>query len=112
MSQRALSKDIVALQMKERYTTARPYGEWLEQETVSLQQLVDSVPAELRVSPPVVPAAPIMSKGASSNGNGAAASVRAALSCTNSLRTFVAQLMISSQRLSSSAVFNAVLALL
>jgi glutamate synthase (NADPH/NADH) len=43
-------------QMKERYTTMRPYGEWLAQETVSLQQLMDSVPAELRIPPPVVPA--------------------------------------------------------
>lgn len=102
----------MALQMKERYTTARPYGEWLEQETVSLQQLVDSVPAELRVPPPVVPANPIMSNGASSNGNGAAPSVRVALSCTTCLPTLVVQLMTSSQRMSSSAVFSAVLALL
>ncbi len=65
--------------MKERYTTMRPYGEWLEQETVSLQQLVDSVPPELRVPLPVVPAAPVLLNGASSNGNRAAASVRAAL---------------------------------
>lgn len=67
--------------MKERYTTLRPYGEWLEQETVTLQQLVDSVAPELRVPPPVVPAAAAAghSNGASSNGNGngaAAPSVR------------------------------------
>lgn len=61
--------------MKERYTTLRPYGEWLEQETVSLQQLVDSVPAEQRVPPPVVPAPPSLSNG-TSNGNGATAAVR------------------------------------
>ncbi|CAL8462475.1 g2008 [Coccomyxa elongata] len=68
-------------EMKERYTTLRPYGEWLEQETVSLQQLVDSVPAELRVPPPVVPAPPSLSNGtsngnrstAAANGNGARA---------------------------------------
>ncbi|EIE24001.1 glutamate synthase, NADH-dependent [Coccomyxa subellipsoidea C-169] len=63
-------------EMKERYTTMRPYGEWLEQETVSLQQLVDSVPPELRVPLPVVPAAPVLLNGASSNGNGAAAATR------------------------------------
>lgn len=61
--------------MKERYTTLRPYGEWLEQETVSLQQLVDSVPAELRVPPPVVPAPPSLTNG-TSNGNGATAAVK------------------------------------
>jgi hypothetical protein len=46
----------------------RPYGEWLAAETVSLQALMDSVPPEQRVPPPVLPAA----AGAHSNSDGAA----------------------------------------
>lgn len=64
---------LCVLQLKERYTSMRPYGEWLAQETVSLQQLVDSVPEELLVPPPVVPAP--TNSAASSNGNGSHALV-------------------------------------
>jgi hypothetical protein len=60
-------------QLKERYTTMRPYGEWLAQETVSLQQLLSSVPAELRVPPPIAPEP--ASAAASGNGNGSHALV-------------------------------------
>ena len=56
-----------APQLKERYTSMRPYGEWLAQETVTMQDLMDSVPPEQRVPPPVLPAgvAPAHSNGAS-----------------------------------------------
>lgn len=43
-------------QMKEKYTKMRPYGEWLAEQTVVLQQLIDSVGPEQRQSPPVLPA--------------------------------------------------------
>ena len=33
-------------EMKKRYSSAKPYGEWLAQELVTLQQIVDSVPQE------------------------------------------------------------------
>ena len=33
-------------EMKKRYSSAKPYGEWLAQELVTLQQIVDSVPEE------------------------------------------------------------------
>ena len=32
--------------MKKRYSSAKPYGEWLSQEVVTLAQIVDSVPAD------------------------------------------------------------------
>ena len=43
-------------QMKEKYTKMRPYGEWLAEQTVILQQIIDAVPAEQRRAPPVLPA--------------------------------------------------------
>lgn len=33
-----------APQMKKRYSSAKPYGEWLSQELVTLEQIVQSVP--------------------------------------------------------------------
>ena len=44
------------VQMKEKYTKMRPYGKWLAEETVILQQIIDAVPAEQRQAPPVLPA--------------------------------------------------------
>ena len=66
-------------QLKERYTSMRPYGEWLAQETVTMQDLIDSVPPEQRVPPPVLPAgvATPHTNGAS---NGASAGLVSSLS--------------------------------
>ena len=44
------------VQMKEKYTKMRPYGEWLAEQTVILQQIIDAVPEEQRQPPPVLPA--------------------------------------------------------
>jgi glutamate synthase (NADPH/NADH) len=40
-------------EMKSKYATARPYGAWLQEEVVTLEQLVASVPAAQRVPPPI-----------------------------------------------------------
>lgn len=40
--------------MKKRYATSRPYGQWLADEVVKLQDIVDSVPQEGRSPAPVV----------------------------------------------------------
>ena len=50
----------------------RPYGEWLAAETVTLQALMDSIPPERRMPPPVMPVAASTShtNGATSSGNG------------------------------------------
>ena len=52
-----------AVQMKEKYTKMRPYGEWLAENTVVLQQIIDSVPEEQRQAPPVLPAGALPSNG-------------------------------------------------
>ncbi len=52
------------LQMKEKYTKMRPYGEWLAEQTVVLQQIIDAVPEEKRQAPPVLPAGALPSNGA------------------------------------------------
>ena len=43
----------------------RPYGEWLAEQTVVLQQIIDAVPEEQREAPPVLPAGALSSNGAS-----------------------------------------------
>ena len=43
--------------MKKKYANVRPYGNWLAEEVVSLQQLLDSVPESVRVVPPINEAA-------------------------------------------------------
>ncbi|CAL5227781.1 g10803 [Coccomyxa viridis] len=59
-------------EMKEKYTKMRPYGEWLAEQTVVLQQIIDAVPEEKRQAPPVLPAGALPSNGAvHANGNGA-----------------------------------------
>ncbi len=50
-------------QMKEKYTKMRPYGEWLAEQTVILQQVIDSVPPEQRRAPPVLPAGALPAHG-------------------------------------------------
>lgn len=52
------------VQMKEKYTKMRPYGEWLAEQTVVLQQIIDAVPEEKRQAPPVLPAGALPSNGA------------------------------------------------
>jgi len=52
------------VQMKEKYTKMRPYGEWLAEQTVILQQIIDAVPEEQRQPPPVLPAGALPSNGA------------------------------------------------
>ena len=49
--------------MKEKYTKMRPYGEWLAEQTVILQQVIDSVPPEQRRAPPVLPAGALPAHG-------------------------------------------------
>ena len=51
------------VQMKEKYTKMRPYGEWLAEQTVILQQIIDAVPEEQRQPPPVLPAEAFSSNG-------------------------------------------------
>jgi len=52
------------VQMKEKYTKMRPYGEWLAEQTVILQQIIDAVPEEQRQPPPVLPVGALSSNGA------------------------------------------------
>ncbi|KAI7845826.1 hypothetical protein COHA_000736 [Chlorella ohadii] len=40
-------------EMKKRYSSAKPYGEWLAQELVTLDAIVRSVPERARVAPPI-----------------------------------------------------------
>ena len=42
-----------APQMKHRYTSLQPYGEWLANSTISLKQVVHSVPERERSLPPL-----------------------------------------------------------
>lgn len=56
-------------QMKKKYSTARPYGQWLQEEVVSLEQIVASVPEKLRVAPPINEAHPAAAAHAA-NANG------------------------------------------
>ena len=41
------------LQMKKKYAAARPYGTWLGAQTVTLDHLLDSVPAAVKMVPPI-----------------------------------------------------------
>eukprot|EP00887_Chlorella_sp_A99_P003952 scaffold11.g3952.t1 len=45
-------------QMKKRYAGTRPYGNWLAEQTVPLQELLDSVPDSVKVVPPINDALP------------------------------------------------------
>ena len=63
-------------QIKERYTQLQPYGEWLDHETITLADLVDSVPAELCIAPPIgldpsVPTINVDTHSSASGANGA-----------------------------------------
>ena len=60
------------VQMKKKYATQRPYGEWLEEEVVSLKDILDSVPSAVKIVPEIRGAnsAPGAAAAASSNGNG------------------------------------------
>lgn len=60
------------LAMKKRYATARPYGDWLDKEVVTLKNILDSVPAEVQVPPPIneTDPAPSAHHHAYGNGNG------------------------------------------
>lgn len=49
--------------MKKKYSTARPYGTWLSEEVVTLDQIVASVPEKLRVAPPILEAGPAVGHG-------------------------------------------------
>lgn len=40
-------------QMKQRYTSRQPYGDWLTNNTVTLKQVVQSVPERERAIPPL-----------------------------------------------------------
>ncbi|KAK9817844.1 hypothetical protein WJX72_002960 [[Myrmecia] bisecta] len=63
-------------EMKERYTTLRPYGQWLSDQTVTLSDIVESVPEEGRVAPAIVPPTAAVSGLNGDNGlNGAYGSV-------------------------------------
>ncbi|KAL4421584.1 hypothetical protein ABPG75_010875, partial [Micractinium tetrahymenae] len=68
--------------MKKRYSSAKPYGEWLAQELVTLEQIVKSVPETALLPPPIkdvlasLDATASLGNGsangsASANGNGA-----------------------------------------
>lgn len=58
--------------MKQRYTHMRPYGKWLAEQTVTLEDIVSSVPEAQRVPPAIPGVAVAGSNGALGNGNGAA----------------------------------------
>jgi glutamate synthase (NADH) len=58
--------------MKRKISTARPYGAWLDEEVITLEQIISSVPADKRV-PPAIKDVEILAS-SNGNGNGAAAS--------------------------------------
>ena len=59
-------------QMKKRYSSAKPYGEWLAQEVVTVEQIARSVPDKVLIPPPIREATPAFDATATNgNGNGA-----------------------------------------
>jgi hypothetical protein len=74
----------LGLQMKHRISTARPYGKWLADQTATLADIVNSVPPEQRVAPPIVPAvAAVGASGNGASGNGASPNGAGASSANN-----------------------------
>lgn len=69
----------LASQMKARYSTRRPYGEWLQQ-AVSLKDIVDSVPEAERQPQLLGLSAVAPSNNGTGNGNGAHAAAAATAS--------------------------------
>lgn len=58
--------------MKKRYSSAKPYGEWLAQEVVTVEQIARSVPDKVLIPPPIREATPAFDATATNgNGNGA-----------------------------------------
>lgn len=45
--------------LKQQYSQARPYGEWLRRKKIELKDIIDSVPASERVAPPLAGAVPV-----------------------------------------------------
>ena len=60
---------VFVMQMKERYTHLRPYGEWLAEQTVSLEDITASVGTSAAANGN---GADLNGNGAALNGNGAA----------------------------------------
>ncbi|GFR49656.1 hypothetical protein Agub_g11798 [Astrephomene gubernaculifera] len=56
-------------ELKERYANRRPYSRWVEEHSLTMQQLTASVPPEARVPAPL-PGVQAVLTSASSNGNG------------------------------------------
>jgi hypothetical protein len=46
------------MQMKKKYSSARPYSSWLAEEVVTLDEIIKSVPPELCRPPPIKEALP------------------------------------------------------
>ncbi|KAL4855140.1 Glutamate synthase [NADH] [Chlorella vulgaris] len=57
-------------EMKKRYSSAKPYGEWLAQEVVTLAQIEGSVPEAALTPPPIRDSKPAPDASITSNGNG------------------------------------------
>ena len=45
--------------LKEQYSLARPYEDWLKNQKIELKDIVDSVPKSGRVPPPIAGVAPV-----------------------------------------------------
>lgn len=45
--------------LKEQYSSARPYGEWLKRQKIELKHIVDSVQESERVSPAIAGVVPV-----------------------------------------------------
>lgn len=45
--------------LKQQYSEARPYGEWLKRQKIELKDIIDSVSASERVAPSIAGAVPV-----------------------------------------------------
>lgn len=45
--------------LKQQYSLARPYGEWLERQKIELKDVVESIPESERVSPSIAGVVPV-----------------------------------------------------
>lgn len=47
--------------LKQQYSLARPYGEWLQRQKLQLKDIVESVPESNRIPPPIAGVLPVSS---------------------------------------------------
>lgn len=48
-------------ELKKKYSRKNPYAEWLQRQKVTLHQIVDSVPEQERIPPPIIGAIEVVS---------------------------------------------------